>query len=491
MVYKKEQLMKNFFYKTKVVFIVFVSLILLVPSYSFSKGAPDSFADLADKLMPSVVNIAATRVVEARTQSPFPFQFPPGSPFEDFFKEFNQQQGAPQKRKSTALGSGFVISQDGIVITNNHVIQGAEGILVKFTDGKEYEAKLVGTDPVSDIAVLKIQSSNKFKPVALGDSGKSRVGDWVLAIGNPFGLGGTVTSGIISAINRDINMGRYDNFIQTDASINQGNSGGPLFNMNGEVVGINTAIFSQSGGSVGIGFAIPANFAKNVIEQLRKYGETRRGWLGVRIQEVTKEIADSLGMKEEMGALVADVNEKSPAKKAGIKEGDVIIEFNGIKIDTMRKLPKVVGEAPVGKEATLKIWRDKKVVNKTIILGRLEDTDEFKTKSSPPKSEKKDDVLLKSLGAKVRDITSQDVSARKLPTGKNGVIVQEIDAEGALADSTVQVGDVIVALQNNKIVNAADFANKIKKLISSGNKSLLLTVIDSQNRSRYVGVKIK
>lgn len=483
--------MNKIFKKIKIFLVVFFSFNLFFISHSFSKGAPESFADLAEKLMPSVVNIAATRVVETRAQSPFPFQFPPGSPFEDFFKEFNQQQGAPQKRKSSALGSGFVISQDGIVITNNHVIQGSEGILVKFTDGKEYEAKLIGTDPVSDIAVLKIQSSNKFKPVALGDSGKARVGDWVLAIGNPFGLGGTVTTGIISAINRDINMGRYDNFIQTDASINQGNSGGPLFNMNGEVVGINTAIFSQSGGSVGIGFAIPANFAKNVIEQLRKYGETRRGWLGVRIQEVTKEIADSLGMKEEIGALVADVNEKSPAKKAGIKEGDVIIEFNGIKIDTMRKLPKVVGEAPVGKEATLKIWRDKKIVNKTIVLGRLEDTDEFKTKSAPQKLEKKDDVLLKSLGAKVRDVTSQDVSSRKLPTGKNGVIIQEIDADGALADTTIQVGDVIVALQNNKIANAVDFENKIKKLINSGNKSLLLTVIDSQNRSRYVGVKIK
>ena len=483
--------MKKIFNKSKILLVVFFSFTLFFTSHSFSKGVPESFADLAEKLMPSVVNIAATRVVETRAQSPFPFQFPPGSPFEDFFKEFNPQQGAPQKRKSTALGSGFVISQDGIVITNNHVIQGSEGILVKFTDGKEYEAKLIGTDPVSDIAVLKIQSSNKFKPVALGDSGNARVGDWVLAIGNPFGLGGTVTSGIISAINRDINMGRYDNFIQTDASINQGNSGGPLFNMNGEVVGINTAIFSQSGGSVGIGFAIPANFAKNVIEQLREYGETRRGWLGVRIQEVTKEIADSLGMKEEMGALVADVNEKSPAKKAGIKEGDVIIEFNGIKIDTMRKLPKVVGEAPVGKEATLKIWRDKKIVSKTIVLGRLEDTEEFKTKSAPQKLEKKDDVLLKSLGAKVRDITSQDVSSRKLTTGKNGVIIQEIDADGALADTTIQVGDVIVALQNNKIINAEDFENKIKKLINTGNKSLLLTVIDSQNRSRYVGVKIK
>jgi serine protease Do len=483
--------MKLFLNKKRILLAAFFSILLVLPSNIFAKEAPASFADLAEKLMPSVVNISATKVVETKGQSPFPFQFPPGSPFEDFFKEYNQQQQTPQKRKSTALGSGFVISADGIVITNNHVIQGSEGIFVKFTDGKEYEAKLIGTDPVSDIAVLQIKSKNKFKPVVLADSNKSRVGDWVLAIGNPFGLGGTVTTGIISAINRDIHMGRYDNFIQTDASINMGNSGGPLFNMSGEVVGINTAIFSQSGGSVGIGFAIPSSFAKNVIEQLRKYGETRRGWLGVRIQEVTKEIADSLGMKEAIGALVADINEKSPAKKAGLKEGDVIVEFNGIKIDSMRKLPKVVAEAPVGKQATLKIWRDKKILEKTIVLGRLEDSAEFKKKAEPKKVEKNDDVLLKSLGIKVRNVNDQDVAARKLLTGKNGVIVQEVDEDGSLADSPIQVGDIIVALQNSKIVDASDFSNKLNKLIGSGNKSLLLTVIDSQNRSRYVGVKIK
>ena len=483
--------MKLFLNKKRILLAAFFSILLVLPSSIFAKEAPASFADLAEKLMPSVVNISATKVVETKGQSPFPFQFPPGSPFEDFFKEYNQQQQTPQKRKSTALGSGFVISADGIVITNNHVIQGSEGIFVKFTDGKEYEAKLIGTDPVSDIAVLQIKSKNKFKPVVLADSNKSRVGDWVLAIGNPFGLGGTVTTGIISAINRDIHMGRYDNFIQTDASINMGNSGGPLFNMSGEVVGINTAIFSQSGGSVGIGFAIPSSFAKNVIEQLRKYGETRRGWLGVRIQEVTKEIADSLGMKEAIGALVADINEKSPAKKAGLKEGDVIIEFNGIKIDSMRKLPKVVAEAPVGKQATLKIWRDKKILEKTIVLGRLEDSAEFKKKAEPKKVEKNDDVLLKSLGIKVRNVNDQDVAARKLLTGKNGVIVQEVDEDGSLANSPIQVGDIIVALQNSKIVDAFDFSDKLKKLIGSGNKSLLLTVIDSQNRSRYVGVKIK
>ena len=478
--------MRSYWNSKKIFLVILISVFFISPTSIFAKTVPASFADLADKLMPSVVNISATRVVETRPQSQFPFQFPPGSPFEEFFKEFNQQQ-TPQKRKSTALGSGFVISEDGIVITNNHVIQGSEGILVRFTNDKEYEAKLIGTDPVSDIAVLKINSKDKFKPVPLGDSGKARVGDWVLAIGNPFGLGGTVTSGIISAINRDINMGRYDNFIQTDASINQGNSGGPLFNLQGEVVGINTAIFSQSGGSVGIGFAIPSNFAKNVIDQLQKYGETRRGWLGVRIQVVTQEIADSLGMKEAIGALVADVNENSPAQKAGLKDGDVIIEFNGIKIDTMRKLPKVVGEAPVGKAANIKIWRDKKVLSKTVVLGRLEETAEFKEKQVPAKVA---DTSVESLGIKVRNLNEKDMAARKIKD-KNGVIIQEVDVNGPMSDAAVSVGDIIIALQNKKIKDVSDFDQKVKKEIKSGSKSLLLTILDSQNRSRYVGVKIK
>lgn len=372
--------MKKFF-KIFCLFISFQFISINSNAIDVSKG----FSELAEKSMPSVVNISATTIVETRN-TPFPFQFPPGSPFEDFFKEFEQNQG-PQKRKSTALGSGFVINENGTVITNNHVIQNAEGIFVKFTDGKEYEAEIVGTDPVSDIAVLKIQSDKKFPAVKFANSEQAKVGDWVLAIGNPFGLGGTVTHGIISAINRDINMGRYDNFIQTDASINQGNSGGPLFNMNGEVLGINTAIFSNSGGSVGIGFAIPSNFAQTVIKQLIEFGETKRGWLGVRIQVVSKEIADSLGLKEAIGALVTDVNKKSPADKAGLKPGDVIIEFNGTKVKTMRDLPRLVGQAPVGKAASLKIWRNKKEIIKSVVLGRLEDTAEFKQKT-PAKTKK-------------------------------------------------------------------------------------------------------
>ena len=461
-------------------------LINISHNNAFSTDVSKGFSKLAEKSMPSVVNISATTVVETRSQ-PFPFQFPPGSPFEEFFKDFDQNRG-PQKRRSTALGSGFVIKDNGTVITNNHVIQNAEGILVKFTDGKEYEAKLIGTDPVSDIAVLKIQSNKKFPAVKFADSDKAKVGDWVLAIGNPFGLGGTVTQGIISAINRDINMGRYDNFIQTDASINQGNSGGPLFNMDGEVLGINTAIFSNSGGSVGIGFAIPSNFAKNVIDQLIKYGETKRGWLGVRIQTVTNEIADSLGLNETIGALVTDVNKNSPADKAGLEQGDIITEFNGQKVKTMRDLPRLVGEAEVGKPAKLKIWRKKRFITKTVVLGRLEDTAEFKQKKTPAKSQEQ---TLSSLGIDIRNINDDDAKNRSKLRNKSGVIIKKIDPNGAMSLLAARPGDAIVALQNTPIKNVRDFEKKLKKQINSGSKSILLTIVDLQNSTRYIGVKIK
>ena len=472
--------------KTFFKFIVFIFFLNISNEYAQSADVSKGFSKLAEKSMPSVVNISATTVVETRSQQ-FPFQFPPGSPFEEFFKDYEQNRG-PQKRRSTALGSGFVIKENGTVITNNHVIKNAEGILVKFTDGKEYEAKLIGTDPVSDIAVLKIQSNKKFPAVKFADSDSAKVGDWVLAIGNPFGLGGTVTQGIISAINRDINMGRYDNFIQTDASINQGNSGGPLFNMNGEVLGINTAIFSNSGGSVGIGFAIPANFAKNVIDQLIKYGETKRGWLGVRIQTVTKEIADSLGLKETIGALVTDVNKNSPADRAGLKQGDIIIEFNDQKVKTMRDLPRLVGEAEVGKAANLKIWRNKKFISKSVVLGRLEDTAEFKQKKIPAKTKEQ---TLKSLGIDVRNIKDDDAKSRSKLNKKSGVIIKKIDPNGPMALLGVRPGDAIVALQNTPIKNVRDFEKKLKKQINSDSKSVLLTIIDLQNSTRYIGVKIK
>ncbi|MDC3060493.1 trypsin-like peptidase domain-containing protein, partial [Candidatus Pelagibacter sp.] len=288
---------------------------------------PASFADLAEKLMPSVVNISTTTTITTRS-NPFPFEFPPGSPFEDMFKDY----GTPQKRQTSALGSGFIIDEKGIVITNNHVIQGAEDVFVRVNGEKNIKAKVIGADPGMDLAVLQIESDQKFTPVKFGDSDTARIGDWVIAIGNPFGLGGTVTAGIISARNRSIGLSRYEDYIQTDASINQGNSGGPLFNMDGDVVGINTAILGQSG-SIGIGFAIPSNSAQKVINQLIEFGETKRGWLGVRIQTVTKDIADVEKLDEPRGALVASVAENSPSDKGGIKAGDIILEFDGRKIN--------------------------------------------------------------------------------------------------------------------------------------------------------------
>ena len=297
---------------------------------SNSQSVPGSFADLAERLMPSVVNISTTQTVVTRS-NPFPgFEFPPGSPFGDMFKEF----GTPQERQSSALGSGFIIDEKGIVVTNNHVIDGAEDIVVQVNGEKKFNAKVIGADPLSDIAVLQLDTKEKFIPVKFGDSDKARIGDWVIAIGNPFGLGGTVTSGIISARNRSIGLSRYEDYIQTDASINSGNSGGPLFDMSGDVIGINTAILGRSG-NVGIGFSIPSNSAKIVIDQLIEFGETKRGWLGVRIQDVTKEIAEIENLDEPRGALVASVAPNSPSEKAGVKAGDIILEFNGERIQEM------------------------------------------------------------------------------------------------------------------------------------------------------------
>jgi len=359
------EVLKKIIFKVSIIIFLFEGSLL-------AKPIPNSFADLAEKLTPSVVNISTTQTIKTQS-TPFPFQFPPGSPFGEMFKEFER----PTERKATSLGSGFVIDKDGTVITNNHVIANADDIIVRINN-KEYQANVLGADPYSDIAVLKIKSSEKFKPVEFGNSDKARVGDWVVAIGNPFGLGGTVTSGIISARNRDINLTRYDDFIQTDASINQGNSGGPLFNMEGNVIGINTAIISPSGASSGIGFAIPANYASTIIDQLIKYGETKRGWLGVRIQQVTKEIATVAGLNEPKGAFIGGVSEGSPAEKGGMKTGDIVLEFDGQKIKTMRSLPKVVANTKPNKRVGVKIWRDKKLISIRLTLGRMESAKEFK-----------------------------------------------------------------------------------------------------------------
>ncbi len=464
--------------KIKKLLIIFFSISFA--HQVFAKDIPESFADLAKRLMPSVVNISTTTTVVTNI-NPFPgFQFPPGSPFEDMFKEF----GTPQKRKSSALGSGFIIDATGIVITNNHVIQGAEDIVVRVDGDIEYKAKIIGADPLSDIAVLQIDSKERFIPVKFGNSDKARIGDWVIAIGNPFGLGGTVTVGIISARNRSIGLSRYEDYIQTDASINQGNSGGPLFDMKGNVIGINTAILGQSG-SIGIGFSIPSNSAKKVVEQLIEFGETKRGWLGVRIQVVTKEIADVEKLDEPRGALVASVAKNSPSEKAGIKGGDIILEFNGTKIKEMNELPKIVAQTKVGKIVEVKVWRNKKEIIKKIKLGRLETSEDFKEeeKKVKPKIEE-----IKSLKIKVRTLTKKDIKARKLPNQTTGLVIMDIGKDSPF--NSLNVNDVIVEAQKKKIKSTKDLEKIVKETLKSNQKTILIAVYNNQNQRRYIGVKL-
>jgi serine protease Do len=465
--------------KIKFIFLTLV-FISSFSKLSNSQSVPESFADLAERLMPSVVNISTTQTV-VTSSNPFPFEFPPGSPFEDMFKEF----GSPQERKSSALGSGFIIDEKGIVVTNNHVIQNAEDIIVRVNGDKEYKAKVVGADPLSDIAVLQLDTKEKFVPVKFGDSDKARIGDWVIAIGNPFGLGGTVTSGIISARNRSIGLSRYEDYIQTDASINSGNSGGPLFDMNGDVIGINTAILGRNG-SIGIGFSIPSNSATIVINQLLEFGETKRGWLGVRIQDVTKEIAEVEALDEPRGALVASVADKSPSDKAGVKAGDIILEFNGERIQEMRELPIIVARTEVGKKVDVKIWRNKKEITKKITLGRLETSEDFKVteKSSPIESQ------IDNLKIIVRELNVEDIKQRKLPNQTNGLIITKIGKNSPILNS-IEVNSIIVEAQKKKIRSADDLNQIIKQVLKTNQKTILLVVYNSQNQKRYIGIKLK
>ena len=468
--------------KIKRLLITFV-VISFVP-HVIAKEAPATFADLAEKLMPSVVNISTTTTVVTNT-NPFPgFEFPPGSPFEDMFKEF----GTPQKRKSAALGSGFIIDEKGIVITNNHVIQDSEDIVVRVDGDKEYKAIIIGQDPLSDIAVLQIESKERFKPVKFGNSDKARIGDWVIAIGNPFGLGGTVTAGIISARNRSIGLSRYEDYIQTDASINSGNSGGPLFDMNGDVIGINTAILGK-GGSIGIGFSIPSNSAKKVVDQLIKFGETKRGWLGVRIQIVTAEIADVEKLDEPRGALVASVAEKSPSDKAGIKAGDIILEFDGTQIKEMKELPIIVAQTEVGKTVEVKVWRNKKVITKKIKLGRLETSSDFKEKKTKnTETEITEFLEIKSLKIIARLLTKKDIAERKLPNQTTGLVITSIDKNSPI--NYLNEGDIIVEAQKKKIKSKKDLEDIINEALKANQKTILLVIFNNQNQKRYIGVKL-
>ncbi len=468
--------------KLKLIFITIV-FSLSISIQSNSKPVPASFADLAEKLMPSVVNISTSTTV-VTNGNPFPFQFPPGSPFEDMFKEF----GTPQERKSAALGSGFIIDEEGIVVTNNHVIQDADDIIVRVNGDQEYKAKVLGADPLMDIAVLQLETEEKFQPVGFGDSDRARIGDWVLAIGNPFGLGGTVTAGIISARNRSIGLSRYEDFIQTDASINSGNSGGPLFDMEGNVIGINTAILGRNG-SIGIGFSIPSNSAQQVIKQLIEFGETKRGWLGVRIQDVTKEIAEAEKLDKPRGALVASVAENSPSEKAGIQAGDIILEFNGVEIKQMKELPAIVARTEVGKNVDVKIWRNKNEITKKVLLGRLETSDDFKVSENPKKEENNFDEIIESLRISVRPLTKEDIKVRNLPNQTTGLVITNMANNSPLVNS-IEINSIIIEAQKKKIISPDDLRDITQKAINSNQKTILIAIYNNQNQRRYIGVKL-
>ena len=477
----------------------------LAPTAAFAKG-PDSLADLAAAVSDAVVNISASQTVEDK-RAGVP-NLPQGTPFDDLFEEFfrrRQQQGenggggapapVPRQRKSSSLGSGFVIDSSGIIITNNHVIADANEITVIFTDGQKLTAEVVGKDAKVDVAVLRVKPDKPLKAVKFGDSDKSRVGDWVLAVGNPFGLGGTVTAGIVSARNRNIDSGPYDSYIQTDAAINKGNSGGPLFNMDGDVIGINTAILSPTGGSVGIGFANPATTVLPVIEQLRQFGETRRGWLGVRIQNVDDQTAESLDLGKARGALVAGVDDKGPAKPAGVKNGDVIIKFDGKDVKTSSDLPKIVAQTPVGKDVVVTVIRGGKETELKVKLGRLEEGEKLANldandgKGGPAAPGRS--AVQKALGMELGALTPESRKKFGIKDGAEGVLVVTVDPSSQAAEKRVNAGDRILEINQESMARPEDVTKKLKALKDQGRKSALVFVASPNDDKRFVPLPLE
>jgi serine protease Do len=469
-------------------------------------GAPaNGFADLAEKLLPAVVNISTTQTIRAdrnapqgqQRRGPDVPQFPPGSPFEDFFRDFfdrqQNQQGqnrAPDAppRRAQSLGSGFVLDATGYVVTNNHVIDGADEIKVILSDDTQLTAKLVGKDPKTDLALLKVEPTKPLPAVKWGNSDQARVGDWVVAIGNPFGLGGTVTVGIVSARQRDINAGPYDDFLQTDASINRGNSGGPMFNLQGEVIGINTAIFApQGGGSVGIGFAIPANLAGPVIDQIRQFGRARRGWLGVNIQTVTDEIAESLGLDRARGALVARVTEKGPAEQGQIQAGDVVLKFDGRDVTDMKRLPRIVAETSVDKSVKVEVWRKGKPVELDVKVGELDETEQQAAAPTTPQPNATPgaEVLGMTLSALTPDLRQKF----EVPEKTRGVLITKVTDGSAAAERGLKAGDVIVEVGQEEVTQPGQVAAKVREARTAGRRSVLV-MVESKGAQRFVGITV-
>lgn len=467
-------------------------LVLVFSAYSVNaRSAPNSFADLAEKLLPAVVNISTTALAKKSAgKTPEMPQFPPGSPFEEFFKEFFNKNNPQRQRKSTSLGSGFIIKKSGIVITNNHVIQGADEITVILQNNETLKAEVIGRDAKTDIAVLRVKPKKDLPFVPLGDSDKMRVGDWVVAIGNPFGLGGSVTAGIISARGRNIGSGPYDDFIQTDASINRGNSGGPLFNMAGEVIGINTAIFSPSGGSIGIGFSIPSKTAKSVIGQLVKYGKTRRGWLGVRIQKVTPEIAESFGLEKPLGALIASVTKSSPAAIGGIRAGDVILKFNNKLVNEMRNLPKIVAETDINIKVDVEVWRDRRKMIMQVSVGELDEREAIEKSKDPVRKLTKEKKLkIKTLGISISSLSVDNRERFSLKSNSKGVVIVSVEKGGLSEEKGIKVGDVIVEVSQVEVSRPNDVKKQIDKAKKLGRKSVLF-LIEGQGGLRFVALRL-
>ncbi len=502
--------MLNTLYRFPTVMGALCAIALLAP-VSARAASPDGFENLAEALLPTVVNVSTSAKAPAAQRMPLPDlpELPPGgtgSPFDEFLKKFydeykNQQGGggAQEEEKVSALGSGFVVDAvNGYIVTNNHVIKGAEEIKIILHDDTTLDATLVGTDEKTDIAVLKVKTDIPLVSTKWGNSDNSKVGSWVLAIGNPFGLGGTVTAGIVSARQRDINAGPYDDFIQTDASINRGNSGGPMFNMNGEVVGVNTAIFSPSGGSVGIGFAVPSNIVKSVVDQLVKYGKTKRGWLGVRIQDVTPDIAEGLGLpKNSHGALVSSVTEKGPSEAAGIKSGDVIMTFDGAPVSAMKRLPRMVAEAEVGRKVELGIWRKGENTKITVTLGQLETAEEAgqltpggKDKPEAAAEEKMPATDVPSIGLKLSLLTDEAREKYGVAKSVTGALVSGVTADSPAAQKGLAEGDVVVEIDQQDVGTPEDVATKAAAAQKAGEPSVLLFIARKNDRN-YVVVKFK
>jgi serine protease Do len=477
----------------------FAAAIIILPAPPAAARGPENIADVAEQVISAVVNVSTSQKVDGHIGN-LP-DLPPGSPMEKFFDDFfkhhhgqNNDDSDNEPHRVSSLGSGFIIDPSGVVVTNNHVIADADEINVILNDGTKLKADLIGKDVKSDLAVLRVHTDKPLRSVKFGDSDKLRLGEWVIAIGNPFSLGGSVTAGIVSARNRDINSGPYDNYIQTDAAINRGNSGGPLFNLNGEVIGINTAIISPSGGSIGIGFAIPSDSAMPVIDQLQKYGEARRGWLGVRIQQVTDNLAESLDLGTPRGALVAGLDDKGPAKPAGMQPGDVVVKFDGHDVKEMRDLPRIVADTPVGKEVDVIVIRKGKEQNLKVTIGRLKEEKkvaevETKKDAVPPQKS----VVQKTLGLELSSLTEDVRKKFRIRDDVKGVVVTGVDPGAASdsADKHLTAGDVIVEVQYQGVGTPADLQKRVDDLKSQGKKVAVLLVANADGETRFVALPLQ